>query len=126
MATPPVSISVRLTDVNDNVPRFQPSPSLRPVFLPAGDSKRIVTQVRAEDRDWTDNGRLEYSLLDVSPAAGRNKFVMNAQTGVIDAVRNNIKFNYETGLNLCFVFHFISGWWIETRGKVPADGESNR
>lgn len=60
-ATPPISISVRLTDVNDNPPRF-PSSIRGPVFLPAGESKRIVTQVQAEDKDWADNGRLEYSI----------------------------------------------------------------
>lgn len=45
-----------------------------------------MTQVRAEDRDWTDNGRLEYALLDVTPSSGRNRFAMESRTGVIDAV----------------------------------------
>lgn len=45
--TSPVTISIRLVDVNDNSPRF---PSFKPVFLPAGDSKRVVTQVRKIDK----------------------------------------------------------------------------
>ncbi len=42
--TSPIAISIRILDVNDNAPRF---PSFKPVFLQAGDSKKVVTQVSA-------------------------------------------------------------------------------
>ncbi|XP_032795630.2 cadherin-99C isoform X2 [Daphnia magna] len=80
--TSPIAISIRLMDVNDNAPRF---PSFKPVFLQAGDSKKVVTQVQAEDKDWSDNGRIEYAILDVTNN-GKNKFIINPQMGVIDSV----------------------------------------
>ncbi|XP_046657764.1 cadherin-99C-like isoform X2 [Daphnia pulicaria] len=79
--TSPIAISIRILDVNDNAPRF---PSFKPVFLQAGDSKKVVTQVQAEDKDWADNGRIEYAVVDVTNN-GKNKFVINPQTGVIDS-----------------------------------------
>lgn len=84
MTTAPVSISIRLTDVNDNSPRFPPS-ALKPLMVPAGDAKRTIGQVQAEDKDWADNARIDYSLIDVS-GTGRNKFTVDRSTGVIDAV----------------------------------------
>ena len=44
-----------------------------------------MRQVQAEDNDWADNGRVEYSLTSVSNN-GKAKFVIHPQTGVIDAV----------------------------------------
>lgn len=80
--TSPLAISIRLIDVNDNSPKFK---SMKRVLLPAGDSKRIVTQVQAEDNDWADNGRLLYSITSVS-RNGRNQFTIHPETGIIDAV----------------------------------------
>ena len=77
-----MSVSVRLTDVNDNTPKFM---SLKPVVVPSGDTKRIVTQVQAIDNDWADNGRVQYSLAGVSNG-GQGKFVVDPFTGVIDAI----------------------------------------
>lgn len=42
-------------------------------------------QVQAVDKDWADNSRIEYALVDISNN-GKNKFIINPQTGVIDAV----------------------------------------
>ena len=42
-------------------------------------------QVQAEDKDWADNGRIEYAVVDITNN-GRNKFVINPQTGIIDSV----------------------------------------
>ena len=45
----------------------------------------MLLQVQAEDNDWADNGRLQYSMIGVS-RNGRNKFAIHPQTGIIDAV----------------------------------------
>lgn len=42
-STAPLAISVHLIDINDNSPKFK---SMKPVLLPAGDSKRTVAQVQ--------------------------------------------------------------------------------
>lgn len=41
--------------------------------------------MQAEDKDWSDNGRIEYAILDVTNN-GKNKFIINPQMGVIDSV----------------------------------------
>ena len=46
---------------------------------------RVQKQVQAEDKDWADNGRIEYAVVDVTNN-GKNKFIINPQTGVIDSV----------------------------------------
>jgi hypothetical protein len=49
----------------------------------------VVGQVQAEDKDWGENGRLHYSLVDVNSGGGsgaRNKFTVDSRSGVIDAV----------------------------------------
>ena len=55
-----MAISIRILDVNDNAPRFG---SFKPVFLQAGDSKRIVTQVHVVfnfDSRWHDRQSKHY------------------------------------------------------------------
>ena len=47
---------------------------------------QLEWQVQAVDNDWADNGRVQYSLINATPSNGRSKFVINAETGVIDAV----------------------------------------
>lgn len=68
-------------------------------------------QVQAEDKDWADNSRLEYALLDVSNN-GKNKFVVNPETGVIDAV-GAVKAGekYTLTLQVCLPCSFHTGVW---------------
>ena len=47
---------------------------------------QLEWQVQAVDNDWADNGRVQYSLINATPSNGRSKFVINPETGVIDAV----------------------------------------
>ena len=42
-------------------------------------------QVLAEDNDWADNSRLQYSIVGVS-LNGLSKFTIHPQTGIIETV----------------------------------------
>ncbi|KAH9361678.1 hypothetical protein HPB48_005169 [Haemaphysalis longicornis] len=78
----PISLSVRLNDVNDNSPKL---PSLSPVTIQAGDGVRNVTQVLARDDDEGEFARVSYSVYHVSNN-GRDKFRIDPNTGVVQVI----------------------------------------
>lgn len=80
-ASTPLSVSVTLRDVNDNAPKL---PMIAPVSITAGNSKRVITKVKATDSDIDDNAVVGYSIYHVSNN-GANKFAINEKTGEIEA-----------------------------------------
>ncbi|KAH8032713.1 hypothetical protein HPB51_001411 [Rhipicephalus microplus] len=78
----PISLSVRLNDVNDNSPKL---PTLSPVTIQAGDGVRNVTQVQARDDDEGEFARISYSVYHVSNN-GRDKFRIDPNTGVVQVI----------------------------------------
>lgn len=78
----PISLSVRLNDVNDNSPKL---PNLSPVTIQAGDGVRNVTQVQARDDDEGEFARISYSVYHVSNN-GRDKFRIDPNTGVVQVI----------------------------------------
>lgn len=79
-ASSPLSLTVTLTDVNDNAPRL---PMIPPVSVQAGDGRREVIKVEATDNDEGDNALVTYSIYHVSNN-GRLKFVIDPDSGVIE------------------------------------------
>ncbi|XP_052863564.1 cadherin-99C [Anopheles cruzii] len=80
-ASAPLSLTVKLRDVNDNAPRLA---MVAPVTLMAGDGRRLVTKVLATDNDAGDNAAITYSIFHVSNN-GASKFAIDPQTGEIEA-----------------------------------------
>ncbi|RXG73363.1 Protocadherin-15 [Armadillidium vulgare] len=78
-ASAPVTLTVHLLDINDNPPRL---PNIPAVTVPAGSNHRNVAEVKAIDADEGENAIVTYSLL----SGGREKFTINPQTGMIQAV----------------------------------------
>ncbi|XP_014256144.1 cadherin-99C isoform X2 [Cimex lectularius] len=81
-ASPPLTLTVILNDVNDNAPRL---PMFQPISVQAGDNHREIIKVTATDNDSGENAMLTYSIYHVSNN-GRNKFSINSQSGVLDSV----------------------------------------
>ena len=88
------SVTVNILDQNDNFPRFlQPSYTIATAEnSPIGKS---VLQVIASDPDFTDQGRLVYSL-----SGKQNSFGINSQSGVI-FITNPIDFE-SVGMSITF------------------------
>ncbi|KAJ8954943.1 hypothetical protein NQ318_000373 [Aromia moschata] len=81
-ASAPTSVTVHLRDVNDNAPVL---PMMAPIAVPAGDTKRKVTTIRATDNDEGENADIRYSIYHVSNN-GNNKFAINPLTGDLETV----------------------------------------
>ncbi|XP_037364994.1 protocadherin gamma-B6 isoform X29 [Talpa occidentalis] len=89
---PPLSssttITVHITDVNDNAPVFQQASYLVHVAEnnPPGSS---IAQISASDPDLGSNGRVSYSIVgsDLGPQALSSYVSVNAQSGVVFAQR---------------------------------------
>lgn len=79
-ASAPLSMTVTLLDRNDNAPKFS---AYDPIQVRAGESRRIVTQVKATDIDDGENAAITYSIYHVSNN-GMSKFQINGKTGVIE------------------------------------------
>lgn len=79
-ASAPLSMTVTLSDVNDNAPKL---PIHEPVTIKAGDGRRFVTQITATDNDEGENAKIIYSIYHVSNS-GLSKFIINDQSGVIE------------------------------------------
>nr|XP_014427792.1 protocadherin gamma-A1-like [Pelodiscus sinensis] len=95
--TPPLSsttsISVQLSDINDNAPVF--SQTSYTVSIPENNpSGASVCSVRATDRDWGENARVTYSLLEGEgrEAPLSSAVSINSETGAVYALRS---FDYE-------------------------------
>nr|XP_014427795.1 protocadherin gamma-A1 [Pelodiscus sinensis] len=95
--TPPLSsttsISVQLSDINDNAPIF--SQTSYTVSIPENNpSGASVCSVRATDRDWGENARVTYSLLEGEgrEAPLSSAVSINSETGAVYALRS---FDYE-------------------------------
>lgn len=79
-ASAPLSLTVTLSDVNDNTPRL---PMVPPVSVQAGDGRREVIKVEATDNDEGENALVTYSIYHVSNN-GRLKFTIDPDTGLIE------------------------------------------
>ncbi|XP_077433228.1 protocadherin gamma-A10-like isoform X13 [Vanacampus margaritifer] len=95
--SPPLSssknINVKISDVNDNPPKFQQSQYSKTV--PENNSPGLsVFTVRASDADWGQNARVSYFLeeKDIHGIAVSSFVSVNAENGVIHAVKS---FDYE-------------------------------
>ncbi|XP_063060198.1 protocadherin gamma-A11-like [Engraulis encrasicolus] len=97
LGSPPLSsqktLTLKVSDVNDNAPQFQESTSEAFVLENNQPGVSIFT-VSARDRDWNQNSRISYILDDTqwggSPVS--SYISINAESGVIHAVRS---FDYE-------------------------------
>ncbi|XP_077433225.1 protocadherin gamma-A11-like isoform X11 [Vanacampus margaritifer] len=95
--SPPLSssknINVKISDVNDNPPKFQQSEYSK--IVPENNSPGLsVFTVSASDADWGQNARVSYFLeeKDVHGVAVSSFVSVNAENGVIHAVKS---FDYE-------------------------------
>ncbi|KAL5285532.1 hypothetical protein ACFFRR_007314 [Megaselia abdita] len=81
-ASAPLSLTVYLRDVNDNVPKIQMIP---PISINAGDGKRVIAQITATDNDEGDNAIIFFSIYHVSNN-GLKKFEINKTSGELYSV----------------------------------------
>ncbi|XP_047196517.1 protocadherin gamma-A10-like [Hippoglossus stenolepis] len=95
--SPPLSSSVtlqlRISDVNDNVPLFEKKSYF--AYVTENNSPGMsITTVSAQDLDWSQNARISYFLEDtlISGNPVSNCLSINSETGVLYAVRS---FDYE-------------------------------
>ncbi|XP_061644604.1 protocadherin gamma-A5-like [Phyllopteryx taeniolatus] len=102
-----VTLTLRISDVNDNAPVFQRSSYEASVVENNTPGLSIVT-LRARDADWGQNARVSYILEDSSVnGAPASSFVsVNAQSGVVSAVRS---FDYERMKRLDFAVRAQDG-----------------
>ncbi|XP_042275308.1 protocadherin beta-16-like [Thunnus maccoyii] len=95
--SPPLSSSVtlqlRISDVNDNVPLFDKNSYSAYVTENNSPGVSIIT-VSARDSDWNQNARISYFLEDtqINGNPVSNYVSINSETGVLHAVRS---FDYE-------------------------------
>ncbi|XP_031443066.1 protocadherin beta-16-like isoform X3 [Clupea harengus] len=96
-----VSLSLQISDVNDNAPVFEKS-SYEAFVLEHNSPGLSIFSVKAKDADWNQNSRVSY-IMEESLVNGVtvSSFVsVNAESGVIHAVRS---FDYEQIKD--FAFH---------------------
>jgi len=79
-ASSPVSIRIHLRDVNDNPPIL---PSIAPITIQAGNSRRKIAQMNATDIDEDDS--IKYRILHVSNG-GKRTFYVNPSTGDVEVL----------------------------------------
>lgn len=81
----PISINVTLLDLNDNPPIIMNS-SLIPVQMSADNKpSRIVTTIKAMDKDLPENSKMYFSIIHVSNN-GKERFRINQDTGDLEAL----------------------------------------
>ncbi|XP_037365006.1 protocadherin gamma-B5-like [Talpa occidentalis] len=82
------SVTLHITDVNDNAPVFQQAFYLVHV-MENNSPGASIAQVSASDRDLGQNGHVSYSIVgsDLSPQALSSYVSVNAQSGVVFAQR---------------------------------------
>nr|XP_061793133.1 protocadherin beta-16-like [Nerophis lumbriciformis] len=95
--SPPLSssktINVKISDVNDNLPKFYQSEFSK--FVPENNSPGFsIFTVSASDADWGQNARVSYFLeeKEINGAAVSSFVSVNSKSGVIHAVKS---FDYE-------------------------------
>ena len=81
-----VTLKVKVTDVNDNAPKFPNTAIVRQIQEGIGLNTPILT-IEARDEDSGSNGRINYSLAGYE-AGSSEKFSIDALTGVIKTVGN--------------------------------------
>ena len=81
-----VTLKVKVTDVNDNPPRFPSTAIVRQVQEGIGLNTPILT-IEAQDDDSGSNGKIEYSLAGYE-AGSSEKFAIDPLTGIIRTVGN--------------------------------------
>uniref|UniRef100_K7FAW0 Cadherin domain-containing protein n=1 Tax=Pelodiscus sinensis TaxID=13735 RepID=K7FAW0_PELSI len=95
--SPPLStqktILLQISDVNDNAPVFE-KPSYSAYVPENNPSGASIFSVRATDRDWGENARVTYSLLEGEgrEAPLSSAVSINSETGAVYALRS---FDYE-------------------------------
>uniref|UniRef100_A0A8C6SR72 Cadherin domain-containing protein n=1 Tax=Neogobius melanostomus TaxID=47308 RepID=A0A8C6SR72_9GOBI len=96
-SSPPLSnrktINVKVSDVNDNPPKFDESEYSRTV--PENNSPGLsIFTVRARDADWGQNARISYFLEEkqINGASLNSLVSVNSESGVISAAKS---FDYE-------------------------------
>ncbi|XP_052430080.1 protocadherin alpha-8-like [Carassius gibelio] len=94
--TPPLSstsvITVHVSDVNDNAPRF-PEPVINVYVKENSQTGAVIQTVSAFDPDVGDNARITYSLLETSKSGPVTSMInINSESGDIHSLQS---FNYE-------------------------------
>ena len=82
--TDTVTLRIKVTDVNDNAPRFPNTAIVRQIQEGIGIDTPILT-MQARDEDNGKNGKIEYSLAGYE-SGSTQKFVIDPFTGVIKTV----------------------------------------
>ncbi|XP_076148289.1 protocadherin gamma-A2-like isoform X8 [Alosa pseudoharengus] len=88
-----VSLSLQISDVNDNAPMFERS-SYEAFILENNSPGLSIFSVKAKDADWNQNSRVSYIIEQslVNGVSVSSVVSVNAESGVIHAVRS---FDYE-------------------------------
>ncbi|XP_017570636.2 protocadherin alpha-8-like [Pygocentrus nattereri] len=93
--SPPLSsttvVAVRVSDVNDNPPRF-PEPFIDVYVKENSPAGGLISQVSARDIDVGENAHVTYSLLDSSNMPSASAVNINSMTGEIYSMQS---FNFE-------------------------------
>ncbi|XP_072120219.1 protocadherin-18 [Mobula birostris] len=108
----PASLTIRLTDENDNPPVFHQS-AYRALVIENEPSNRTILTVAASDRDSGANGRVTYSI--VSPAVPW-PLAVHPTTGAIHSVA---PLDYERAQHLDLVVEARDGGHPPARATVP-------
>ncbi|XP_062381335.1 protocadherin beta-16-like [Sardina pilchardus] len=88
-----VTLSLQISDVNDNAPVFEKS-SYEASVLENNTPGLSIFAIRAQDADWNQNARISYMLEEssINGASVSGYVSVNADSGVINALRS---FDYE-------------------------------
>ncbi|XP_072515643.1 uncharacterized protein [Salminus brasiliensis] len=91
-------VTVRVSDVNDNPPRF-PEPSINVYVKENSPAGGLIAVVSAKDSDMGENAHVTYSLFDSSNTPLSSVVSINSVTGEIYSMQS---FNYEEMKHLQF------------------------
>ncbi|XP_041929642.1 protocadherin 2 gamma 28 isoform X42 [Alosa sapidissima] len=102
-----VSLSLQISDVNDNAPIFERS-SYEAFILENNSPGLSIFSVKAKDADWNQNSRVSYIIEDslVNGVSVSSVVSVNAESGVIHAVRS---FDYEQIKDFTFLIKAQDG-----------------
>lgn len=82
------TVHIRITDQNDNLPQFTMHDYKACIFANATEGSEII-QIKAEDTDEGDNGKIVYSLYPGEDTEVTDLFIIDSNTGVL-SVKSNL------------------------------------
>ncbi|XP_043559053.1 protocadherin-18-like [Chiloscyllium plagiosum] len=117
-ASPPILITVKVVDVNDNAPVF--AESAYRVSIPENEAPNItILTVTASDRDQGANGRITYSIVDSSSSAGLPVSSLIGVHPELGTIYTRVSFDYERLRALEFLVEAQDGGEPPASSTVP-------